>query len=726
MVKTRNDPRDSNGASGSEEQINGAHTSGASSNIPSPPPENPMVIQMMTMMMQQMQQHYHEMLQQAQQNQQSGPPPLHLSKLLDFLYIKPLTFSSTTNLMEANDWLHAIEKKLNLLQCNDQEKMQRRLLGQSFVKASGRHRFPRGSWHKRREFRALQQGTRTVTEYLHEFNRLVRYAPEDVRTDAKRQEKFLFGLDDELTNQLISGVYEDFKKLVDKAIHQEEQRNKMDRKRKAAQFRTPQGNSQKPRFMTGQLGEPSTLIVRQHRPYHSGNFNNDYNGGSHNSSEQHHHNSTPPPLMAPAESELPAMSAQSEQLKKESAGKPGPCFNYGKHGHFASKCPKLKRAGPKFVQARINHASAEEAQAAPEVVLGTFLVNSYPATVLFDSGATHSFISKKFAGTHGLSVVELKIPMRVHTPGNDMNTAHYCPSMTIEIKRSPFLSNLILLESKDLDVILGMDWLTRHKGVIDCASRTITLTNDKGEKITFRSPVSQKSVASLNQAAIKEQTEIVEKSPKELEDIPIVQEYPEVFPEDLTTMPPKREIEFWIDLAPGTAPIYKRPYRMAANELAEVKEQVDEQLRKGYIRLSTSPWGAPIIFVEKKDKTKRMCVNYRALNEVIIKNKYPLPRIDDLFDQLKGAKLKKCLRVPEEQANSEHIDIQEDLTYVEKPVRILETSERRTRNKVTRFCRVQWSHHSEEEAIWEREDELKAAHPHLFASSSESRGRDSI
>ena len=664
MVKTRNDPRDSNDASGSEEQTDGAHVSGASGSRSSPPPENPTVTQMMTMMMQQMQQHYHQMLQQAQQNQQFGPPPSHVSKLLDFLRIQPPTFSSTTNPMEANDWLRAIEKKLNLLQCNDQEKVAfatHQLQGpasawwdnyvatrldatevtwaefcQSFRKAQ----IPEGIMaQQKREFRALQQGTRTVTEYLHEFNRLARYAPEDVRTDAEKQEKFLFGLDDELTNQLISGVYEDFEKLVDKAIRQEEQRNKMDRKRKAAQISFPQGNNQKPRFMTGQLGGPSTLIVCQHRPYHPSNFNNDYNGGSHNNSKQHNHNSTPPPLMAPAQSDPPAVSAQSEQPKKGAVGKPGPCFNCGKHGHFAGKCPKLNRTGPRFIQARANHVSAEEAQAAPEVVLGTFPVNSYPATVLFDSGASHSFISKRFAGTHGLSVVELKIPMQVHTPGNDMRTAHYCPSVTIEIKRSPFLSNLILLESKDLDVILGMDWLTRNKGVIDCASRTITLTNDKGEKITFRSPASQKSVASLNQAAIEGQTETVEKSPRKLEDIPIVQEYPEVFPEDLTTMPPKREIEFRIDLAPGTAPIYKRPYRMAANELAEVKKQVDEQLQKGYIRPSTSPWGAPVIFVEKKDKTKRMCVDYRALNEVTIKNKYPLPRIDDLFDQLKGAKV---------------------------------------------------------------------------------------
>jgi hypothetical protein len=120
-------------------------------------------------------------------------------------------------------------------------------------------------------------------------------------------------------------------------------------------------------------------------------------------------------------------------------------------------------------------------------------------------------------------------------------------------------------------------------------------------------------------------------------DIRIVSEFLDVFPEELSGMPPDHEIEFVIELVPGTAPIFKRPYRMAANQLAEIKEQLQELLDKGYIRPSASPWGAPIIFVPKKDGTQRMCVNYRSLNEVTIKNKYPLPRIDDLFNQLKGA-----------------------------------------------------------------------------------------
>jgi hypothetical protein len=120
-------------------------------------------------------------------------------------------------------------------------------------------------------------------------------------------------------------------------------------------------------------------------------------------------------------------------------------------------------------------------------------------------------------------------------------------------------------------------------------------------------------------------------------DIRTVSEFLDVFLEELPGMLPDCEIEFVIELVLGTAPIFKRPYRMATNQLAELKQQLQELLDKGYIHPSASPWGAPIIFVLKRDGTQRMCMDYRSLSEVTIKNKYPLPRIDDLFDQLKGA-----------------------------------------------------------------------------------------
>ena len=125
----------------------------------------------------------------------------------------------------------------------------------------------------------------------------------------------------------------------------------------------------------------------------------------------------------------------------------------------------------------------------------------------------------------------------------------------------------------------------------------------------------------------------------ELELIPVVSEFPDVFPEELPGMPPDRELEFAIDLVPGTAPLYKKYYRMPPSELVELKKQLDEMLQKGYIRPSSSPWGSPAIFVDKKDGSLRMCVDYRQLDDVTIKNKDPLPRIDDLFDQLSGAKV---------------------------------------------------------------------------------------
>ena len=119
-----------------------------------------------------------------------------------------------------------------------------------------------------------------------------------------------------------------------------------------------------------------------------------------------------------------------------------------------------------------------------------------------------------------------------------------------------------------------------------------------------------------------------------LSDVKIVREFQDVFPEDLPGLPPNREVEFSIKLVLGTAPISKTPYRMAPTELKELKKHLQELLDKSFIRPSVSPWGAPALFVKKKDGTMRMCIDYRELNRVMIKNKYPLPKIEDLFDQL--------------------------------------------------------------------------------------------
>ncbi|GJY20730.1 putative reverse transcriptase domain-containing protein [Tanacetum coccineum] len=132
---------------------------------------------------------------------------------------------------------------------------------------------------------------------------------------------------------------------------------------------------------------------------------------------------------------------------------------------------------------------------------------------------------------------------------------------------------------------------------------------------------------------------VTEKEPKEkrLEDVPVIRDFPEVFPDDLPGLPPPRQVEFKIELVPGAAPVARAPYRLAPSEMKELANQLQELSEKGFIRPSSSPWGAPVLFVKKKDGSFRMCIDYRELNKLTVKNRYPLPRIDDLFDQLQGS-----------------------------------------------------------------------------------------
>src|SRR3954468_22301399 len=158
-----------------------------------------------------------------------------------------------------------------------------------------------------------------------------------------------------------------------------------------------------------------------------------------------------------------------------------------------------------------------------------------------------------------------------------------------------------------------------YGGNIDCASKTMLLTTPEGRRIKYVSRHGSKR----NQ--VNSLSGVVQ------EEVPVVKDYPDVFPEELPGMPPDRDIEFLIELLPGTGPISKRPYRMLANDLEEIKKQIKELLEKGYIRPSSSPWGAPVLLVEKKDGSLRIVVDYRVLNEVTMKKNYPLPMINDFF-----------------------------------------------------------------------------------------------
>jgi hypothetical protein len=233
----------------------------------------------------------------------------------------------------------------------------------------------------------------------------------------------------------------------------------------------------------------------------------------------------------------------------------------------------------------VNHVDAQEAQQAPGVVLGEFLVEFTLAAVLFDSRASHSFIATGFVEKHGIPTASLEIPLVTRTPGSDLLCHLKCSQARILLSGVVFLADLVILPSQGIDVILGMDWLAKHNGVISCVDKTILLTNHHGKSVLCKAQPPAQDLMVFSIAA---------------ESISMVEEFTDVFLEELPGMPPEREVEFYIDLIPGTAPITKRPYRMAPTELAELKLQIAELQQKGYIRPSSSPWGAPVLFVTKK------------------------------------------------------------------------------------------------------------------------------
>ncbi|GKA81936.1 putative reverse transcriptase domain-containing protein [Tanacetum coccineum] len=166
------------------------------------------------------------------------------------------------------------------------------------------------------------------------------------------------------------------------------------------------------------------------------------------------------------------------------------------------------------------------------------------------------------------------------------------------------------IELGSFDVIIGIDWLSMYPAMIAYAEKIVCIPRKETED---------------------------KSGDKRLEDVPIVRDFPEVFPEELQGLPPTRQVEFQIDLIPGAAPVARAPYRLAHSEMKELSEQLQELSNKGFIRPSSSPWGAPVLFVKKKDGSFQMCIEYRELNNPTVKNRYPLPRIENLFDQLQGS-----------------------------------------------------------------------------------------
>ncbi|GKA58069.1 putative reverse transcriptase domain-containing protein, partial [Tanacetum coccineum] len=340
--------------------------------------------------------------------------------------------------------------------------------------------------------------------------------------------------------------------------------------------------------------------------------------------------------------------------------KAGACYECGNTGHIKKNCPKLKNHGNNNgngpAQGRAYALGGRDASPDSNVITGTFLLNNHYATVLFDTGADRSFVSNTFSTMIDITPTTLENHYDVElADGKIIGVNTIIRGCTLNFMNHPFNIDLMPVPLGSFDAIIGMDWLTKHHGVIICDEKIVRVPFGREMLIFQGNGNNQKKESRLNIISCTKAQEYLSKGcdvflahittkeaedkseEKRLEDVPIVRDFPEVFPEDLPGIPPTRQVEFQIDLVPGAAPVARAPYRLAPSEMKELAEQLQELSDKGFIRPSSSPWGAPVLFVKKKDGSFRMCIDYRELNKLTVKNRYPLPRIDDLFDQLQGS-----------------------------------------------------------------------------------------
>ena len=334
----------------------------------------------------------------------------------------------------------------------------------------------------------------------------------------------------------------------------------------------------------------------------------------------------------------------------------GGCFGCGAKDHMLRECPKkapigFKKDGDRQpTRGRVYATTREQADDTAGTITGSLFIHGIPCYILFDTGATHSIISVSYVSKLKLLSEPLEHCISISTPMRSSVLIHrYYRDCPISFDDGVRAADLLPIDMKDFDLILGMDWLSSHRATIDCHLRRVIFGDlNQPDYVYHASPIppSIKIISALKARTLLSHgcsgflasVEDISADVPSINDIPVVREFSDVFPEELPGLPPTRDVEFGIDLIPDAAPISKAPYRMAPAELKELKEQLQGLLDSGFIRPSVSPWGAPVLFVKKKDGSMRLCIDYRELNRITVRNRYPLPRIDDLFDQLQGAK----------------------------------------------------------------------------------------